>query len=114
MNTDAQVASAEAVHKAKNAAQAVEVARQEQLAEMVEKTAQRTKEQLLEGLREVFTNDVTKSPAEMQIMIQRVPILCTTVLQMHEDIADLKDNLKWGVRVILAAVVTAAIALLIK
>lgn len=89
---NAEAASAEAIHSAKNAAQALETARQAQLADAVERTAIRTKESLLEGLREVFGDD-SKDPAQMKVLVQRVPLLCQNVEQTHKDIADIKDSL---------------------
>lgn len=90
---DAEAASAEAVHKARGAAQALEVARQAQLYDAVERTAARTKEQLLEALGEVFGNDNAKDPAQMKVLVQRVPLLCQSVAQTHSDISEIKDSL---------------------
>lgn len=90
---DAEAASVEAIHKQKNAAQAVEMARQAQMADTVERTAIRTKETLMEGLREVFGDD-SKDPQQMKVLVQRVPILCVNVQQTHDDIAEIKESLK--------------------
>lgn len=67
-------ASADAVHKAKSAAQAVEMAREAQLSELVEQTAQKTKQALLEGLKEVFGDGDEKNPAQMKIQIGRAHV----------------------------------------
>lgn len=91
---DAEAASAEAVHKARGAAQALEVARQAQLYDAVERTAVRTKESLLEALKEVFGDDEAKDPAQMKVLVQRVPLLCKNVEQTHEDISEIKESLK--------------------
>ena len=112
MEPTAHDASAEAVHKARGAAQAVETAREAQQRELVEHTAQKTKEALLEGLKEVFTNDNDKSPSEMKILIQRVPIICTSLIQMHDDIKSLKDTQMWVARLIVGAVVLAVLKLI--
>lgn len=113
LKTESENASAEAIHKAKNAQAAIEVAREAQMLEMVEKTAQRTKESLLEGLKEVFADD-NKDPEQMKVLVQRIPILCTSVLQMHADIAKINENLTWGVRIVLGAVIMGVMALLFK
>ncbi len=113
MEPTAHEASAEAAHKAKSAQAAVELARELQQAEMIEKTAQKTKEALLEGLREVFTNDATKSPSQMSVLIQRVPIICTSIMQMHDDIKDLKDSQRWAVRIVVGAVLAAVLKLVL-
>jgi hypothetical protein len=110
---NAQEASELAVHKAKSAQLAIELARQAQQNELVEKTVQKTKEALLEGLKEVFTNDAERSPQEMRVLIQRVPIICTSIMQMHDDIKDLKDSQKWAVRVILGAIILAIMKLIL-
>lgn len=83
----------EAIHTAKNLQQATEIAREAQLAKAVEETAARTKDALIEGLREVFGDD-SKDPAQMKVLVQRVPILCVNVEQTHKDIGDIKDSLQ--------------------
>lgn len=100
-------ASAEAVHKTKNAAQAIEIAREAQLAKAVEDTAQRTKEALLEGLKEVFGGGDSKNPQEMKVLVQRIPVLCTQIMQIHDDLSDMKDNQKWAVRIIVGLFIAA-------
>lgn len=103
----AEQASAEAVHKAKNAQAAVEIAREAQLNDLVEKTAIRAKESLLEGLKEVFGDLEPKNPQQMSVLVQRIPILCTNILQMHSDIAELKDSQKWAVRIVIGLFIAA-------
>lgn len=105
-------ASAEAVHKAKNAAQAVEMVREAQMAKLVEDTAIRTKEALLEGLKEVFGEGDNKDPEQMKVLVRRIPILCTNVLQMHDDIADVKGDIKWGVRIVIGAAILGVLKLI--
>lgn len=108
--TDSEItsaeASAEAVHKAKNAAQAIEVARELQLAKAVEVTAQRTKQDMLEALKEVFGESDAKDPERMHVLVRRIPILCSSVLEMHSDIAEIKDNQKWATRAAVGALIT--------
>lgn len=89
-NITAEDASQEAVHTAKNAAQALETARQVQLAEAV----QQTKDALLAGLKEVFGDSDSTDPQQMKVLVRRVPLLCQSVEQTHKDIADLKDMVK--------------------
>lgn len=109
-----------AVHKAKNAAQALEIAREVQLAEVVEKTALRTKESLLEGLREVFGDgDAAKDPKELRVLVHRIPIICEDVKEMKRDISDtassvakINDNLSRVVWIILTAVILAILGLI--
>src|SRR3954452_12729229 len=110
----AEEAAAVAVHKARSLQQAVEVARELQMQRAVEETAHKTKEALLEGLKEVFGGSDSEDPQQMRILVRRIPIICTSIEQMHSDISDIKDNLKWGVRLVLGAVVVAIITLVIK
>lgn len=105
---NAEEASALAVHKAKSAQQAVEFAREMQLREIAAETVKQTKDALLEGLKEVFGDyGDTKDPQQMKVLVQRIPILCTTIIQMHQDIADMKDNQKWAVRIVVGLFVAA-------
>lgn len=110
----AQEASAEVVHKAKGVAQAVETARELQMAELAQKTATATKESLLEGLKEVFGGSDNENPQEMKVLVRRIPILCVNIANMHSDIADMKDNIRWGVRIVIGGVIAAVLALLFK
>ena len=92
--TDLTPESAEAIHKAKNAQQAIELAREEQIARTVAETAARTKDALLEGLREVFGDSDSKSPEEMKVLVHRIPILCTNFAQVQKDIGEIKVVIK--------------------
>lgn len=104
----AEAASAEAVHKTKNAQQAVEFARETQLREIAAETVKQTKDALLEGLKEVFGDfGDPKDPQQMKVLVQRIPILCTTIIQMHQDISEMKDNQKWAVRIIVGLFIAA-------
>lgn len=86
-------ASDVAIHKAKSAQAAVEIARELQQEELVEKTAQKTKAALLEGLREVF--DGGDESDNMIVRWKRIPFLCTSVEEMHRSIDDIKSDLRW-------------------
>lgn len=105
----AHEASVEAIHKAKNAAQAIETAREAQQHEL----AQKTKEALLEGLREVFGKGDGGQADSMIVRWQRIPFLCTSVEEMHVAINDIKADLRW-VKWIGSGFVTAAGLLALK
>jgi hypothetical protein len=105
----AHEASEEAIHKAKGAAQAIERAREAQQAELVETIADKVGVKLLSSLKEVFQNDNDKTPQEMTVLIQRVPIICTSIMQMHDDIKDLKETNKWVARIVVLAVLGAVL-----
>ena len=105
----------EAIHKAKNAAQAVEAAREAQITKAVEDTAVRTKQSVLEALIQIFGNE-TEDPQQMKVLVRRIPILCSTIDAMHEDIAQLVDNQRWVTRTAIGSfitIVTGAIGTLI-
>ena len=124
LEMSAEEASAVAVHKARSAAQAVEVSREVALQKVVEETAIRTRESVLSALQEVFGESDSENPQQMKVLVRRIPILCTNVEKMHADIGDLKniaatnreniaginDNLKWVVRLALGAMITGIIA----
>jgi hypothetical protein len=110
----AEEAAAVAVHKAKSLQQAVETARELQTAEVIAETAKRVEASLLKGLREVFGDGDPKEPGQMKILVQRVPILCVAVKQTQDDIAEIKKNMDWAVKLIIGAVVVGLIALLFR
>jgi len=49
-----------------------------------------TKQQLLEALKEVFGEG--DNPAQMKILVRRIPIICTNIEEMHEGIKDIKEH----------------------
>lgn len=106
-------ASEMAVHKAKSAAMAIELSRQVQLEETIQKTALQTKAALLEGLKEVFGDGDNKDPDQMKILVRRIPILCTSVEAMHQNIKEIKDNQTWIVRLIIGAFVISLLKLIL-
>lgn len=110
MKTDAQTASEVAAHKAKSAQLAVELAREAQQRELVEQTAAKTKEALLDGLKEVF-GEGDKDPNQMTVLIRRVPILCTNIEAMHKAIDKINENQTWVVRIVVGAVIAGVLKL---
>lgn len=92
-------ASAEAVHRAKSAAQAIEVARQAQLAEVIDKTAQTTKDVLLSGLREIFGEGDNEDPTHMTVIYSKIPLLCKRVDAIDKNIQTMTNNAMWTRRI---------------
>lgn len=107
MELNPEQLSAEAVQKTKNAQQAIELAREAQIARAVEETARRTKADVLEVIQQVFGQESKKDPGEMKILVQRIPILCTQIVQMHNDIAEMKDSQKWATRIVVGLFIAA-------
>lgn len=113
-------ASERAAHKAKSAQMAVEIAREIQLAEAIEKSSTLVAERVFLGLKEIFGDGDQNSPTQMKVLVQRIPILCTDIAKMHDaiadtknDVADIKDNLKWGVRLVIGAVIMALLGMVL-
>lgn len=107
-------ASAEAVHKAKGAAQAVETARELQIAEAVAKTKEETKMAIFEGLKEIFHPADDADPEHMKVIYGKIPILCIRMDAMDKNIATINENIKWGVRIVISAVLVAFVGVAIS
>jgi hypothetical protein len=106
--------SADAVHKAKNAAQAVEMARDAQVQEALAKFSEQNNKQLLSILKEVFGESDAENPTQMKILVRRIPILCTNIENMHRLIEEMRANQTWVVRLIIGGVIAAVMALVLK
>jgi len=96
--------ASEAVHKARNAAQALELSREAQLIEI--------KKGLFEGLRQVFGEG--DNPAQMTVLVRRIPILCTNIDAMHKSIEKIETNMTWGVRIVLGAVLLGVLKVVLN
>ena len=105
-------ASAIAVHKAKNAQQAIEMARQLQIQEAVAKTAEETRRAVFEGLHQIFGEPDGKDPEQMRVIHQKIPILCIRMDAIDNNIKNIQDNLTWTVRLIIGAVLLAILKLI--
>lgn len=107
-------AAAIAVHKVTSAAQATEMTRQVQVQQAIEDTAVRTKQSMMEVLKDIFGDSDSKDPEQMKILVRRIPLLCTRIDQMHNDISSIQSNLSWGIRLVLGAVILAVVYVVIK
>lgn len=107
-------ATIEAIHAAKNAAQAVENARALQLQEAVEKTSARTKADVLDALKQIFQGPDEKDPEHMSIIYQKIPVLCVRVDAIDKNIEELKDSNKWAIRFILGGIGSILTAIIIS
>ena len=72
---------------------------------------QQTKEYLLLVLDEYFNRGVDKKKF---IDVNRIPLICQDISNMHKSISKIEDNIKWVVRLIIGAVILAGIALILK
>lgn len=117
MNTleqSSEEASAIAVHKAASLQQATETARELQLQDIIEESARRTEASILKGLKEVFGDSDSEDPQKMKVLVRRIPILCTSVMKMHDDLSEIKGNIKWAMRLFISGIGTIIIALIIS
>lgn len=107
--------SKEAIHAAKNAAQAVEIARQEQIEAAVRANDERMAGLFQSALREVFGPTTPHDTEQMHVLLPKIPLLCLTVENMKLTLEEIKSNQTWAVRLILGAVIMAALGtILIK
>ncbi len=111
MNENTTDASKEAINKAKEAAEAVENSRAEQMSTFISKADDRTVKNLSQALSDVFGEN---SSAGRFIDVKRIPLICAQITQIHTDISGIQDNLKWAVRVVIGAVILGLLTLLFK
>lgn len=111
----------DATNKTRLAAEGTTLVNEAQLVDLIERSTIRTKDALLEGLREVFSNeDTSQSPGKMSILVHRIPIICRDVLEIKSSVAatnkavdKINDNLSRVVWIILTAVILAVLGLII-
>lgn len=104
--------SKEAIHAAKNAAQAVELAREEQLVSAMRFNDERTVKLFVDAIHSVF-GPVNADQDQMRILIPKIPLLCLTVQNQGKMMTEIKDDLKWATRLILGAVILAALGVIL-
>lgn len=85
------------------------------VSDTAELTDKRVEVALTAALKNVFGNsDTSRDPEQMVILVRRIPILCTNVENMHVMIGEIKDNITWGTRIVIGAVILAVLALVFK
>lgn len=109
----------EVVHKAKDAAQAVEVAREVQMAKLAKDTAKQTEQVVTKALKDIFGEGDSKDPERMTVLVRRIPLLCTNIDDMHKLIASnserlekIEGNIAWGVRIVIGSVILGVLKLI--
>lgn len=107
LKTTANEASKEVVESAKLAALAVEKARLAQ----VELNEDKVRNIMKEVLHDVFDQNVSSGRF---IDINRIPLICQSILGINQTLTDLKDNQKWAVRIVLGIVIAGVVGLLFK
>lgn len=73
-----------------------------------------TEEAVFNALQKIFTMDGEKSTQEMSVLVQRIPILCTSVVSMQKSIEKIEANINWVIKLILGAVILAIVYTVIK
>lgn len=91
---------AEAAHQAAVSHEATSNAREAQMHET-----------LVKALREVL---VDGNDEERPMLIKRIPFICRDILAINEKVSAINDNIKWGVRIVLGAVIIGVLTLLFK
>lgn len=102
----------------------------EEAAKVVEKTAEAAKQTIIataeaaaqvnkptdvEYLAQVLREVLDKGKAQGKyIDIGRIPFICDHIETTDKRLEKIEDNITWGVRVIIGAVITLAIALIFK
>lgn len=85
----------------------------------------KSKDWMIEVLEEYFNRGVDKKKF---IDVNRIPLICQDISEIHttlqeiksaqeqsqKNISEMQDNFKWGVRLVLGAVVLGLVALLFK
>ena len=70
---------------------------------------------LTEALKKVFvTSDTSKDPEEMKVLIRRIPILCTQIEAIHDNIKAIQDNVTWVSRLLIGGTISAILVILFK
>lgn len=113
MDSKPEVTSAEAAQKTKEAAEALQKAQAEQIEHSNRASEERITSAFTVALKKAFSTDEIDGQKRF-IDITRIPLICQNINQMHEDIASIKDNLKWGVRVVIGAVLLAGVTMVLK
>lgn len=84
LTPEANEAALEAIHAAKNAAQAIETARALQVAAMNENTTK----SLVDALRAVFGEN---EDSKRFIDISKIPLICKSIVDIHDTLTEIKD-----------------------
>ncbi|MBR1146674.1 hypothetical protein [Bradyrhizobium sp. AUGA SZCCT0431] len=64
---------------------------------------------VVKEVKAIFAHD-----GDSNILVKRIPLICNDILSMKADISQINDNIKWGVRIIIGAVLVAVLALVLK
>lgn len=102
-------ASKEAIIKAKDAAEAIEISRTQQMQDMLDKSDARNVSTLSTVLKEVF-GEFTDTGRFIDV--KRIPLICSQIAQIHTDIGGIQDNIKWAVRIVVGGVLLALLKLI--
>lgn len=72
---------------------------------------QNNKQDLKEALEEYFSRGVDE---KRFVDVSRIPLICQDISNIHESLADIKDNITWIVRLVIGAVLLALLAMVFK
>lgn len=111
MNDQIPDASKEAIVKAKEAAEAIEISRSTQMQDMLDRSDERITGLLSKVLKNVFGEYENSGRF---IDAAKIPLICQQINQLHDNVASIQDNIKWAARIIIGAVILALLALVLK
>lgn len=94
---------------AKIAAEAVETARKV-AKEILERTNEERKIEMLTTLDEYFNRGIDKKKF---IDVNRIPLICQDISNIHADIKEIKGTMNWITRLIIGAVVLALLGMVL-
>lgn len=73
-----------------------------------------TSEQI-EGMKEAARAVLEERVDEGRYVdMKRIPLICAAIITLQQDVADIKGNIAWGVRIVIGAVIMALLAMLYK
>lgn len=118
--------SKEAIHAAKNAAQAVEIARNDQAQQVAElaaiKAAELAAEKLFEDRRltrivhEAVMKGFSFEDSDERrrfIDVTKEKLICQSIVNISNRLDGIEGNLTWGVRIVLGAVILALLGMVL-
>lgn len=83
----------------------------QELAAKTQEQEDKVAKDLAVALRDVFGEN---EDAKRFIDVSRIPLLCKSVLDIHKNIDEIKDNIRWMTRLVVGTVVVALIGFVFK
>ena len=114
MDNTPEISSAEAVQKQKEAAEAIERARLQQIDTLNRESEARIATAISHAIKEAFKSDEELGGERKFVDTAKIPLICNDIRGMKTDIGNINDNLKWAVRIVIGAVILALLTMVMK